>query len=172
MNKTEHLGLNQWALEDPIKMEDFNRDNALLDAALAGKLGRSEIIRTYPSDGEFTSTAFKPPIDDWNEWEYVCALYRFPGKTAKDPETVRSALSDWDFNPDVFTPIAMPGFMIVFLPRHNAEANVNGFYIADHFMPFSLNFPFRLLRAVSTVVTEESGVASLVMPEITYFGGR
>jgi hypothetical protein len=34
-NKTEHLGLNQWVGTDPVLMEDFNRDNTILD----GKVG-------------------------------------------------------------------------------------------------------------------------------------
>ena len=34
-NKTNHLALNQWAAEDPVLREDFNSDNAKIDAALA-----------------------------------------------------------------------------------------------------------------------------------------
>ncbi len=34
MNKTEHYNLNQWDKSDRIMMEDFNRDNANLDAAI------------------------------------------------------------------------------------------------------------------------------------------
>jgi len=33
--KTEHFGLSQWAPEDYVLREDFNADNALIDAALA-----------------------------------------------------------------------------------------------------------------------------------------
>ena len=34
MTKTEHLQLNQWDAADPIRREDFNADNAAIDAAL------------------------------------------------------------------------------------------------------------------------------------------
>lgn len=34
MEQTANYGLNQWAKADRIQMEDFNRDNAKLDAAL------------------------------------------------------------------------------------------------------------------------------------------
>ncbi len=34
MTKTQHYQLNQWAPEDPVLHADFNRDNALVDAAL------------------------------------------------------------------------------------------------------------------------------------------
>lgn len=36
MKQTENYHLNQWDLTDRIQMEDFNADNAKLDAALAG----------------------------------------------------------------------------------------------------------------------------------------
>ena len=35
MRKTENYQLSQWELSDEIKMEDFNQDNAAVDAALA-----------------------------------------------------------------------------------------------------------------------------------------
>ena len=34
MNKTEHYNLNQWELHDRVMMQDFNADNAKIDAAL------------------------------------------------------------------------------------------------------------------------------------------
>lgn len=37
MKQTEHYGLNQWELADRIRMEDFNCDNAKIDAALKGQ---------------------------------------------------------------------------------------------------------------------------------------
>ena len=33
-NKTENIGLNQWVASDPVLREDFNADNAKIDAAL------------------------------------------------------------------------------------------------------------------------------------------
>ena len=35
MTKTEHYQLNQWDAADPVRREDFNADNAKLDAAIA-----------------------------------------------------------------------------------------------------------------------------------------
>jgi len=34
MKQTDQYGLNQWDLSDRIRMEDFNADNAKIDAAL------------------------------------------------------------------------------------------------------------------------------------------
>lgn len=38
MKKTAHYELSQWELEDRVLMEDFNRDNAKLDAAVAAAM--------------------------------------------------------------------------------------------------------------------------------------
>ena len=35
-NKTQNYQLNQWVKSDQVRMEDFNADNAKIDAALAG----------------------------------------------------------------------------------------------------------------------------------------
>ena len=43
MTKTEHYQLNQWDAADPIRREDFNADNARIDAALAGKVERTDL---------------------------------------------------------------------------------------------------------------------------------
>ena len=43
MTKTEHYELNQWDASDRVLMEDFNEDNAKLDAALAQKAGTAEL---------------------------------------------------------------------------------------------------------------------------------
>ena len=34
-NHTEHYQLNQWSLDDPVQMEDFNQDNQKVEQALA-----------------------------------------------------------------------------------------------------------------------------------------
>ena len=35
MKKTAQFGLNQWEMSDRIQMDDFNADNAAIEAALA-----------------------------------------------------------------------------------------------------------------------------------------
>ena len=65
MNKTENYQLNQWEKTDRIMMEDFNGDNAKIDAALkalsdtlADKPGRTEMADALPwvKIGEVTTT--------------------------------------------------------------------------------------------------------------------
>ena len=49
MNYTENYQLNQWAKSDRVLMEDFNRDNEKIDAALGEKCG--VVFGTYTGDG-------------------------------------------------------------------------------------------------------------------------
>ena len=44
MTKTEHYQLNQWAKSDRVLMEDFNRDNAKIDAALTNVIPHGVIL--------------------------------------------------------------------------------------------------------------------------------
>ena len=57
MTKTTNYNLNQWEAEDVIKREDFNADNAAIDAALAAVAGGAAKIAwgTYVGTGGFGS---------------------------------------------------------------------------------------------------------------------
>ena len=51
-NQTEHYGLNQWAAEDPVLREEFNRDNRNIKEALDGLHASALQICT----GQYTGT--------------------------------------------------------------------------------------------------------------------
>lgn len=54
-NKTANLGLNQWVGTDPVLMADFNRDNSLLDEAVA-KCGNCRVVTgSYVGTGVYGS---------------------------------------------------------------------------------------------------------------------
>ena len=71
-NHTPNYGLNQWERTDKVIMEDFNADNAKLDAALKALAERTEAVSrsippiafgSYVGDGEKTrliSVGFTP----------------------------------------------------------------------------------------------------------------
>lgn len=46
MNKTANFQLTQWEKTDRIMMEDFNRDNAAIDAALKGNADKAAALQT------------------------------------------------------------------------------------------------------------------------------
>lgn len=53
MKKTAQFGLNQWEMSDRIQMQDFNRDNAAIEAALAARNCRF-YTASYVGDGQTT----------------------------------------------------------------------------------------------------------------------
>lgn len=97
MNKTANFQLNQWEKTDRIMMEDFNRDNAAIDAALKsnadavaaetaareavdtalGKKAGLQLIQTVPFP-EGGSSADKPLTIHWSDWAIVLAVYQEP----------------------------------------------------------------------------------------------
>ncbi len=52
---TEHYQLNQWSLDDPVQMEDFNEDNRKVDQALTWLMNNRVRLVTgsYTGTGEF-----------------------------------------------------------------------------------------------------------------------
>lgn len=71
MNQTTNYQLNQWEKTDRILMEDFNRDNANLETALAGKLGRSQILRTVTTQNSVRAISLRLDDVNWNEWAFL-----------------------------------------------------------------------------------------------------
>jgi hypothetical protein len=73
MNKTKNYALNQWGPTDPIRRQDFNRDNAVLDAALAQAAERE--LCTTLQEVTLTEKASQYTLDlsdvDWSAWRCV-----------------------------------------------------------------------------------------------------
>lgn len=75
MKKTETLGLNQWELSDPIRMEDFNADNAILETTLRTLTASPvEVIAREDGANAMNGYASEPCRFDicgvnWDEWK-------------------------------------------------------------------------------------------------------
>ena len=54
-NHTEHYQLNQWSLDDPVQMEDFNADNRKVEQALTWLMNNRVrlVTGTYTGTGEY-----------------------------------------------------------------------------------------------------------------------
>lgn len=170
MDKTEHLKLSQWDPSDRILREDFNRDNQLIDAALAGKAGGLELLHEYAAYGE-TSQGFNVAvIIDWTEWEQVWFLFRYPqdgggDKTAGvDFRLDRKTGSRW-----ISPALSQPGYLAVLLPRHDPDANVSGFILSQRFIPFACDFAYREIYGIASGVMDYVDTPS---PRIQIFGRR
>ena len=99
MNKTANFQLTQWEKTDRIMMEDFNRDNAAIDAALKGnaeavaaetaareaadtELGKKaglQLIQTVTlaAGSDFASAAINV---DWAQWAEVYVVFQLEYK--------------------------------------------------------------------------------------------
>lgn len=69
MKTTEHLQLNQWDPEDRILRQDFNADNARVDA-LAGQV-LPTLIREVVTTTEADSVELDLSDIDWSQWRLV-----------------------------------------------------------------------------------------------------
>jgi hypothetical protein len=76
MKKTTNYQLNQWDETDRILREDFNEDNAKIDAAIACIDSRSNFVKIK----ELTTSADSAQIDvdvsdiDFSQWQQVCVV--------------------------------------------------------------------------------------------------
>lgn len=72
MKKTAQFGLNQWEMSDRIQMQDFNADNAAIEAALA-RVERRSAFHTIldVTTTEDLKNAAWPLNIDWTEWKSV-----------------------------------------------------------------------------------------------------
>lgn len=88
MNKTEKYQLNQWELTDRIQMEDFNSDNAKIDAALAEqaaeldtKASHTELAAAIPwvkiGEATLTAAAQTVSVSIPNAEQYACFFLLF-----------------------------------------------------------------------------------------------
>ena len=72
MKKTTNYQLNQWAKTDRIMMDDFNADNAIIDAALARVERRSAFHTILDETTTEDCTRYDRRLNiDWSEWKTV-----------------------------------------------------------------------------------------------------
>ena len=72
MEQTEHYKLSQWEPSDRVQMEDFNADNAKLEAALSRKLEVVELLDA--SAGLDGAASWKVPMDGVKLGEYFAVF--------------------------------------------------------------------------------------------------
>lgn len=180
MKETEHLGLSQWDPSDQILRDDFNADNAKIDAALGAaaaalpaKLGRMELVHLWKSDGSVVQNqyvaAYGTPRINWDDWEYFCLLIHFPNAELDAPGTGMVTFYGPDMNTyRSFNNLAAPGFLFVFLPQHNADAKMAGFLFNERFMPFSFDFTYRKFSDTGIGISK----GPLTTPNVAWFGGK
>lgn len=145
MNKTANFQLTQWEKTDRIMMEDFNRDNAAIDAALKANADgvAAETAAREAADTALASTSgFQllqtisctnisengnsgdfPLNIDWSQWAEICLIFqpKFSGNVSKynlyfDTDVV--------FLVDSFTSKGPVG--AIFYPMFSDKRNIEG----------------------------------------------
>ena len=181
-NHTSNYGLSQWEAGDKVLRADFNADNLKIDGALAGldtslssinttlgkKLGRSKIVQTYKSKGgSFTSCGYGPPVDNWSEWEFVCVVVHYPGMST-EATPLQLSIFDEQGNEHPIAPLALPGYLVVFMPRYNGNAPAAGFVIANRFVPFSCAFSYNQINQINYATQDYHSL--MITPDVVAFG--
>ena len=76
MEQTSNYQLNQWAESDRILRTDFNSDNAKIEAALADKLGKIELIQTVTATSNSTALVMDLTSFAWSDWSILFFQFR------------------------------------------------------------------------------------------------
>ena len=134
MTKTTNYQLNQWEKTDRILMDDFNADNAKLDAALYSKLGPIEDILTYTqSEDSVPSMDIPLPEDfDWGKWSVILMDGTFQTNSDASNNSILFNLIDAQNNAILgsslpFTGRSITGTMLaVLFPARNEDAPARG----------------------------------------------
>lgn len=100
MNKTANFQLTQWEKTDRIMMEDFNRDNAAIDAALKSNADKAAAAETAAREAADTALGKKAGLQliqtltlatgsdyasaeiniDWSQWAEVYVVFQLEYK--------------------------------------------------------------------------------------------
>lgn len=182
MKQTTIYKLSQWDPEDRIRREDFNADNLKLESTLLNlqnsaasmkwtldrKLGQSELINDYKSTGKLSrGCGFAQPVRNWSDWECVCILAHYPGTSAENNTPLMFSIFHTGDDYLHLRPIPLPGYLVVFTPRHDGTKPVAGFLFADRFTPFSCNFSYDSIFQLDCVTQNGDYIIS---PNVSIFG--
>lgn len=148
MRKTETYRLNQWDPDDRIRREDFNADNAAVEAALKALSTTSlpEFLYEF-TESDVTSSWSKPilAITDWSKWNFVIGLVRV---RRRSPATSSSKQTFFVIDRDSQSPAYNRGDIpirqvphcnwgiYVLMVGHNPDQRVEGFFISPTHMQY------------------------------------
>ena len=161
MKQTEQYGLNQWELTDRILMSDFNADNAKIAAALAGKMGRFELLRSSVLDESYGPIGFNPSIDNWNEVE-MFALFVHPTIPSHELSNKLKLTLDYK-NGQTEQPIEAAllepaSVLLLLFPLHDENRLVEGVAIGGGTKVFQMSFPFKQLGYIRFGLANEASL--------------
>ena len=184
INKTANFQLTQWEKTDRIMMEDFNRDNAAIDAALKsnadaitaetaareaadtalGKKAGLQLIQTVPFP-EGGSSADKPLTIQWSDWAIVLAVYQEPSDGRSYTlsfTTANSKVHPIIYNgPDVQT-------CALYFPLYDQSRPVRGLLWSAEKLSYTTTY--EALTGIQLKADTDSG--SIAGAKVTFYGIR
>jgi len=166
MKQTEHYQLNQWELPDRVQMQDFNNDNAKIDAALAGKLGAVQILEERTSQGTIIGSFSTRFGLDCSEWEYIALLVEFPKVEGVTATNVKFSIDERDVfaTPAVILP--NQSFLFLMRPGYDGTKETQGVVFGGGLTFARYGYPFS--RANSYYIAGDNG--RIADPSITIYG--
>ena len=140
-NYTTNYGLCQWEPGDNFVRTEFNQDNAKIDAALgalaAGRLERSQVIKTVTNPTSINNVTIDVSDLDWNEWEYVAFTFSHSVLTSSGEgkhfyvDLNAGGMNGNSNGTNYFLRTSPLPFFALFLPRHSAANTVQALCIGD-----------------------------------------
>ena len=145
MKKTEQYDLNQWELSDRIRMEDFNADNAKIAAALAGKMGTWELVKTRDIKGSLNHSGPFLEIQNWEPYNFVAIFFDIQVLSLNSSSTFVWTLCKAGGLMDDYKYTTSPGSVIfLFFPMQSSDNLVKGIFIGPGTANvITVNLPFR-----------------------------
>lgn len=149
MRKTETYQLNQWELNDRIRMEDFNADNTRLESILTGKLGGFQKIYSYSPGNGKNSDGAALFIKDWSQWECVMVTYDLHETQFLEGDNIQLAMMhSSEFSPYFKIPAGGSFFLLLF-PLRDETATVRGLAVGSGSCAIFTDQPFETLTGVA-----------------------
>lgn len=182
MNKTANFQLTQWEKTDRIMMEDFNRDNAAIDAALKsnadaitaeaaareaadtalGKKAGLQLIETAVFSGKGKSSVAQLSIN-WQDWAIVLLQYKRPTNTGK------FSLSFTEHNTTLYYGYE-DQISVIFYPLYNESQVVKGHLCTGEALSFGGTPLFQNLTAMSLYADTDG--TNIEGGSVTFYGIR
>ena len=167
MKKTTNYQLNQWEKSDRIMMEDFNADNAKIDAAL-GKIGKFETIDEVTFESITPTYTFDLTGFDWAKWQFVGVSVQAQSDKGSFLATFMGVSSPNGDNYVRLAHVPPYPFVAVSAPCHDAESAVRGFFIgASQCGPVFGAGPF---SKITGLTIHGSGVSYPAGTKVTLWG--
>ena len=161
MQKTERYALNQWDPSDRILREDFNTDNAKIDAALGGMLNKMHVIWVSEPDTETFKHAGYSTVPEWMPTlEYYAIVIEFPIREEDAGKTLELYFAkSGGWKSPTFTFPAQP-FLLLFFPHRDVSQPFRCLLLCEKPRYLSFDGSFQEIKSFRLEVADDQTIPS------------